>query len=256
MERGVENKHGQYAHYMAHASDPLNSMTHKQLKVYCTLIWDTEERYCWKAYGDSFDIYLWTGIWRRVYEGCLEQACKWNKTQVTSVSIDRCMQELDSGLPPAPTPFPGNLWPLWLVRTTAHTQKPTRGAGGGMRRNICEALLPVKAEQRMRVENKPKQKNKKRAWLVWVSSDGKAGDLRRSCNTQNRDNSGPKLESKESPGVCTWELSSDPGYAWLHFHRIHMTVSVAHDGRAVGYLLCDMAHFFGLLMDDVTILCS
>lgn len=145
---------------------------------------------------------------------------------VTSVSIDRCMQELDLGLPPAPTPFPGNLRPLWLVRTTAHTQKksqrPTREAGGGMRRNSC----PFKPRSGWESKNKPKLKEQKKGhdWFGWAAME--AGDLRRSCNTQNRDNSGPKLESKESPGVCTWELSSDRGYAWLHFHRIHMTVSV------------------------------
>lgn len=173
MERGVENKHGQYAHNTARASDPLNSTTQKQLKVYCTLIWDTEERYCWKAYGDSFDIYLWTGIWRRVYEGCLEQACKWNKTQVTSVSIDRCMQELDSGLPPAPTPFPGNLWPLWLVRTTAHTQKakdqPERQVTA-WDETVVKPYCPFKPHSEW--ESKTKPKLKERAWLVWVSSDG------------------------------------------------------------------------------------
>lgn len=100
------------------------------------------------------------GVWCRHANGT-------RHTVVTSVSIDRCMQELDSGLPPAPTPFPGNLWPLWLVRTTAHTQKakdqPERQVAA-WDETVVKPYCPFKPHSEW--ESKTKPKLKERAWLV------------------------------------------------------------------------------------------
>lgn len=163
--------------------------------------------------------YLERSLWRVFGAGMqMEQDI------VTSVSIDRGMQELDSGLPPAPTPFPGNLWPLWLIRTTAHTQKakdqPERQVAA-WDETVVKPYCPFKpnSEWESKTNQKTKEYNKGHDWFGWAAME--AGDLRRSCNTQNRDNSGPKLEGKESPGVCTWDLSSamhgyiSTAFTWL-----------------------------------------
>lgn len=83
------------------------------------------------------------------------------------------MQELDFGLPPVPTHCLHENPISWQPTTSlagtnyaAHRKKkkqmqPTREAGGGMRRNSCEALVPVfKPDSKCREQQNPKKKKK------------------------------------------------------------------------------------------------
>lgn len=150
-------------------------------------------------------------------------------------------------LPPWKHHFPAtyNLSGRYELHGT-HTQKKKQTNQRGGWRHETKQLWSPSARLSPTANESRKEKNKKRAWSFGLAAM-EAGDLRRSCNTQNRDNSGPKLEGKESPGVCTWQLSSDWGYAWLHFHRIHTTVSVALDGC---WLLALWHGVFELLTDS------